>query len=340
MSIKTLKCTTCGANIELDDSREFGFCQFCGTKLMLVDKVEIKHTGHISVEGIQSVKERIDNYNILFKNSFLERNYFEAERYLEKILQLDSQNSLAWLNRCKILVVKTNKQVEKDIKQFTLYSANCYKYSNDENKERLSKQLSELLNDFIEVLLCIVEDNNLAIVPFDYQTLFSVVPSANYNPLLYIDHYHFLLEECINSFKENVNQLYDSGTFENLWKEFYYRICSEITDCIINSLDHNRAFDAYNDMLNINSKFIDPVTYGQLNNSLWGYRNSLKIIFEQLPFENILKEAGKNIIFVDNWLLKIKCSSGFGRAKNQLTSQQKSEIKNEIKMVKTKIRNM
>lgn len=300
MSIKTLKCTTCGANIELDDSREFGFCQFCGTKLMLVDKVEIKHTGHVSVEGIQSVKEKIDNYNRLFKNSFLEHDYFEAEKYLEMILQLDSQNCQAWLNRCRILVVKTNKHVEKDIKKFTLYSNNCYQYSNEEGKEKISKQLSELLNDFIEVLLCIVEDNNLAIVPFDYQTLFSIVPSVNYNPLLYIDHYHFLLQECVNNFKENIYPLYNLDTFENLWKEFYYRICCDITNCIISSLDHDRAFDAYNDMLNINSKFIDPVTHGQLNNSLLGHRNSLKIIFEQLPFEDILKEAGEKIIFIDN----------------------------------------
>lgn len=109
MGIKTLKCTTCGANIELDDNREFGFYQFCGTKLMLVEKVEVKHTGKVSVDGIQSIKERIDNYNILFKNSFLEHNYFEAKKYLEMILQLDPRESSAWFNQCKILVVKQIK---------------------------------------------------------------------------------------------------------------------------------------------------------------------------------------------------------------------------------------
>ncbi len=91
-------------------------------------------------------------------------------------------------------------------------------------------------------------------------------------------------------------------------------------------------------MINIDSKLIDPVTFSQLNNLLWGYRNSLNIMFRQLPFKDILKVVGKNIIFVDNWLLKIKCSRGTSRAKSQLTSQQKSDIKQEIKQINNKIR--
>ncbi len=35
MSVIALKCPECGANLEFDDSREFGFCQFCGTKILI-----------------------------------------------------------------------------------------------------------------------------------------------------------------------------------------------------------------------------------------------------------------------------------------------------------------
>lgn len=28
-------CPNCKANLELDDTREFGFCQYCGTKILL-----------------------------------------------------------------------------------------------------------------------------------------------------------------------------------------------------------------------------------------------------------------------------------------------------------------
>ena len=35
MNVIKLVCPNCKANIELDDSREFGFCQYCGTKILL-----------------------------------------------------------------------------------------------------------------------------------------------------------------------------------------------------------------------------------------------------------------------------------------------------------------
>ena len=45
MALKPLKCPECGANIELDDTREFGFCNFCGTKVMLKEVIEVHHKG-------------------------------------------------------------------------------------------------------------------------------------------------------------------------------------------------------------------------------------------------------------------------------------------------------
>ena len=33
MALKSLTCPSCGANLNLDDNREFGFCEYCGAKL-------------------------------------------------------------------------------------------------------------------------------------------------------------------------------------------------------------------------------------------------------------------------------------------------------------------
>ena len=35
MGMVALKCPACGADIQLDDSREFGFCNYCGTKVIV-----------------------------------------------------------------------------------------------------------------------------------------------------------------------------------------------------------------------------------------------------------------------------------------------------------------
>lgn len=44
----TLKCPNCGADIEVDSSREFCFCQYCGTKVLLSD--ENKKTINLNID--------------------------------------------------------------------------------------------------------------------------------------------------------------------------------------------------------------------------------------------------------------------------------------------------
>ncbi|MCL2797566.1 MAG: hypothetical protein FWD58_05890 [Firmicutes bacterium] len=39
MAVITLICNQCGGQVNLDDSREFGFCNFCGTKLLIKSDV-------------------------------------------------------------------------------------------------------------------------------------------------------------------------------------------------------------------------------------------------------------------------------------------------------------
>ncbi len=33
MTLVPMKCPGCGGEIQLDDSKEFGFCMFCGAKI-------------------------------------------------------------------------------------------------------------------------------------------------------------------------------------------------------------------------------------------------------------------------------------------------------------------
>ena len=39
MAIVSLKCPNCAGSVELDDSREFGFCQYCGNKIMIQQEI-------------------------------------------------------------------------------------------------------------------------------------------------------------------------------------------------------------------------------------------------------------------------------------------------------------
>ena len=334
MGIKTLRCTTCGADIQLDDSREFGFCQYCGTKLMLVDKIEVKHTGTVTVEGIQSVEERIENYYNLFKNSFLEHDYKKSKELLNKILELDSKQASAYLQYCKILVVQPNVNIEKETRQFALYAGNCFKYAKPENKTKVLNELTQLLDGFIDTLFEVMLVDNLVIVPFDSQTIYSSIPSEKYDPLANVDKFYLLIKECIDTFKSEVNESYCIDNFNKLWGAFYYQSSCKIVNHIINSLNRDESIKRYNQWISEHRNFVDTVTFQMINMSLWGYRSSLNIMFNKIPFKDLLKLIGEKIICVDKVLLEIKCSKGAGRAKSQLTGQQKTMLKNDILQIK------
>ena len=55
MGMKSLRCPSCGANLEMDDSKEYGFCSYCGTKVQINDRINVNvvHTqGKESAESL------------------------------------------------------------------------------------------------------------------------------------------------------------------------------------------------------------------------------------------------------------------------------------------------
>lgn len=43
MKIISIKCPSCGANTNLDEERGFGYCSFCGTKIVSGEHVYVHH---------------------------------------------------------------------------------------------------------------------------------------------------------------------------------------------------------------------------------------------------------------------------------------------------------
>lgn len=39
MYLIALKCPNCNGNVEFDSTREFGFCIYCGTKVMIQEEI-------------------------------------------------------------------------------------------------------------------------------------------------------------------------------------------------------------------------------------------------------------------------------------------------------------
>ena len=72
-----LKCPNCGADIALDDTREFGFCSYCGTKVLL-DEYKKRVEG---VPGIANLLLRADDF-------LKKENIEKAKEYYNRVLDM------------------------------------------------------------------------------------------------------------------------------------------------------------------------------------------------------------------------------------------------------------
>ena len=91
MGFKVVQCTNCGGELQLDDSKEFGYCSSCGTQIMLKETVEVKHTGKVSID----YEDKIRNTMEVADNSFRFGRYEEARKYYLKALEYDLDNPIA-----------------------------------------------------------------------------------------------------------------------------------------------------------------------------------------------------------------------------------------------------
>lgn len=87
MGMIPVNCPNCGADIQLDDSREFGFCNYCGTKV-IQEKVVVEHRGSVQLDK----KSEIDNYLKIIKRNAKKDDVHVIREYCKKILEIDAEN--------------------------------------------------------------------------------------------------------------------------------------------------------------------------------------------------------------------------------------------------------
>ena len=91
MSIIDLCCPHCGGQIVLDDANKFGFCMYCGHKIMLSDVT----THVVKVDN----SERLASFLKLVTPTIESGNAFEMRSLSNDILQMDPEQGSAWLCR-------------------------------------------------------------------------------------------------------------------------------------------------------------------------------------------------------------------------------------------------
>lgn len=81
-----VKCNNCGETVQLDDSRNEGFCNYCGTKIVIQDLIKDKSFNDNS-------DSRLKNYIELAESAIEGRNGEEALKYANLALEYDAFNT-------------------------------------------------------------------------------------------------------------------------------------------------------------------------------------------------------------------------------------------------------
>lgn len=128
MGYIALNCPNCGAQLDLDDNRDFGFCQYCGTKVVR-EKTIIEHTGTVKIEGMADADSLLDRAFILIESG----DFDKADVCLDKVLALNPKCAKAYMGEL-LCQLKLN-----DMEQLRKHSKPLNKYSNYNNAVRFAK---------------------------------------------------------------------------------------------------------------------------------------------------------------------------------------------------------
>lgn len=110
MGLVELKCSSCGANLVVNNEDDVFVCEFCGTKLTF-EKIRHEISGTIKIDGIAGVEEMLDRASILLKNS----QFAKASALCEKILEIAPRCAEAyWIKfLCNYLVSDPQPLVDR-----------------------------------------------------------------------------------------------------------------------------------------------------------------------------------------------------------------------------------
>nr|DAF93875.1 MAG TPA: DNA REPAIR HELICASE RAD25, SSL2, PRE-INITIATION COMPLEX, RNA polymerase.0A [Siphoviridae sp. ctZd434] len=142
MALVAAKCTECGANIKIDNNKEAGICEFCGTAF-ITEKAINNYTTYITnnnnFEGanINIINGNFDNYLSLAQSAIDAGNGLEALDYSNKALEINATSPYAWIKKMKATGLLWTTVEDSKLNEIVAYGENAIKYSTDENNAEI-----------------------------------------------------------------------------------------------------------------------------------------------------------------------------------------------------------
>lgn len=202
MGFVAAKCTNCGANIEVDESKEAGICKFCGTAFVTEKAItnyytNVTNNNNFVGANINIVGGDVENLLELARNSLEINNEKDTLRFCEKALEIDVKNSDVWFIKMqaeKIRVVKAEISIEnaKSIEAIAAAGNNSIKYASDYQKETRTKEVHLFYLEATALFLT----NMCVSVEYDNMNVLSALAQINKNNALAEDQMYILGISC------------------------------------------------------------------------------------------------------------------------------------------------
>ena len=137
MGMVALKCPNCGADISINESKDFGFCEYCGTKVMQ-EKIVVEH--RIDESG------KYDNLIKLADHAYSGKNYGEADDYYTKAMEIKQEAGTVifrkaicagYLSNCG----ERNSEVTSGVRE-------AFSSASDDEKSAFRSEIIGLVTDF------------------------------------------------------------------------------------------------------------------------------------------------------------------------------------------------
>ena len=149
MGMIAVKCPSCGADLQLDDSREFGFCNFCGTKVVQ-DKVVLEHRGSVKIDNTEYVEKFLLNAH----RALAKEDWEEVEKYYNLVEQNapDNIEAVFFSAYGKAMLSLTDSDYFKRQQKFNVLNKSMevisdYYETTSENKEEVLRRISQYINN-------------------------------------------------------------------------------------------------------------------------------------------------------------------------------------------------
>lgn len=156
MGFIPVRCPNCSADIQLDDTREFGFCGFCGTKIVQ-DKMVVEHRGSVKIDNTEFVQKFLQNA----RRAMDKTDWEEAEKYYNMVEQNvpDNIEALFFSAYCKlrreIYSIDTHDDLRVcDILIRSMTVISDYYDTTSENKEMVLKKIDRYINMLVVEKCC------------------------------------------------------------------------------------------------------------------------------------------------------------------------------------------